>query len=78
MERIQWQPQEPPQQPPPPPPENELDGPDEPPLLDPFAALNTDSWIVALLLAHFGQEISCCLLITIFSNSALQSSQMYS
>ena len=73
---LQWQAQPPPQQPPPPeaPPfENEL-GVEEPPL----GVAKTESWIVAFLLAHFGQEISCCLLKTTFSNGVLQSSQMYS
>jgi hypothetical protein len=69
----QWQPQPPPQQPPPP--EELLDGPEELPLP---AVAKTESWIVAFLLAHLGQAISCCLLITIFSNWAWQSSQTYS
>jgi len=38
----------------------------------------TEIWMVFFLLSHFGQAISCCLLITIFSNSVWQSSQMYS
>jgi hypothetical protein len=71
---TQLQPQPPPQQPPPPPDCGVND------LLDPpaVAELNTESCMVAFLLAHLGQEISCCLLITSFSNSFLQSSQMYS
>ena len=47
---------------------------DEPP----FGLAKTESWIVAFLLEHLGQEISCCLLKTSFSNGVLQSSQMYS
>jgi len=34
--------------------------------------------MVAFLLEHLGQEISCCLLMTIFSKCSLQESQMYS
>jgi hypothetical protein len=51
------------------------EGAEEPP--EPAVA-KTESWIVAFLLAHLGQEISCCLLMTIFSNWALHSSQTYS
>lgn len=40
--------------------------------------LNTESWMLAFLLEHFGQLISCCLSKTSFSNCVLQSSQMYS
>jgi hypothetical protein len=74
--RIQWQPQPPPQQAPPLPeePEPELDF-DESPAI---AELKTESWMVAFLDEHFGQEISCWRLMTIFSNWDLQSSQMYS
>jgi hypothetical protein len=67
------QPQPPPQQLPPPE-DPELDF-AEPPAT---AELKTDSWIVAFLLEHFGQEISCWRLMTIFSNWDWQSSQMYS
>ena len=42
------------------------------------AVANTESWIAAFLLEHLGQEISCCLLMTIFSKRSLQFSQMYS
>jgi len=57
------QPQEPPQQPPP-------DGPDEEPLEDllPLAgAAKTESWILFLALAHFGQVIFVFPFITIRS-----------
>ena len=43
-----------------------------------MAELKTESWIVAFLLEHLGQEISTWRLMTIFSNWDLQSSQMYS
>ena len=43
-----------------------------------MAELKTESWIVAFLEEHLGQEISCWRLMTIFSNWDLQSSQMYS
>jgi hypothetical protein len=76
--KPQWQPQPPPQQLPPPPLEKEVEGLAEEPLAEPFEVAKTESWIVAFLLAHWGQAISCCLLITIFSNCVLQSSQMYS
>ena len=69
----QWQPHPPPQQlPPPEEPEGDLE---EPPAL---AELKADSWMVAFLLEHCGQEISCWRLMTIFSNWELQSSQTYS
>jgi len=48
---------------------------DDPPAMD---ELNTESWMLAFLLEHLGQAISCCLLKTSFSNCVLQSSQMYS
>lgn len=73
MRGNQWQEQPPPQQPPPPP-EKLPEGVEEP---EPTVA-NTESWIVAFLLAHLGQVISCCLLMTIFSKRSLHSSQMYS
>jgi hypothetical protein len=74
LTRGQWQEQPPPQQPPPPekPPE-ELEGPPPEP-----AVAKTESWMEAILLEHLGQEISCCLLMTIFSKRSLQASQMYS
>jgi len=50
----------------------------EAPLVEPWDVAKTESWMVTFLLAHFGQEISCCLLRTSFSNGVLQSSQMYS
>jgi hypothetical protein len=69
----QWQPHPPPQQlPPPEEPEGDLE---EPPAI---AELKTDSCMVAFLLEHCGQEISCWRLMTIFSNWDLQSSQTYS
>jgi hypothetical protein len=68
--KDQWQEQPPPQQPPPP--EKPPDEAEEP------AVENTESWIVAFLLEHLGQLISCCLLITIFSKRSLQLSQTYS
>ena len=72
--RLQWQPQPPPQQPPPP-----LDcGVKDLELPPAVAELKTESLMVAFLLAHLVQAISCFLLITIFSNAAWQSSQMYS
>jgi len=43
-----------------------------------MAELKTESWMLAFLLEHWGQEISCWRLMTIFSNWDLQSSQMYS
>jgi hypothetical protein len=69
--KLQWQPQPPPQQPPPPPekpPEGLGEAPD-------FEAAKTENKIVAFLLEHLGQVISCCLLITSFSKVSLQSSQ---
>jgi len=72
--RTQWQPQPPPQQEPPPPEEGVNDLDDPPAIVE----LKTESWSVAFLPAHLGQEISCCLLRTSFSNWVLQSSQMYS
>jgi len=42
------------------------------------AVAKTESWMVAFLLAHLGQEISCCLLMTIFSKCVSHSSQTYS
>jgi hypothetical protein len=73
--QLQWQPQPPPQHVPPPP----LEEPDEDFAEAPATAeLKTESWMVAFLLEHLGQEISCWRLITIFSNWDLQSSQMYS
>jgi hypothetical protein len=73
----QLHPHPPPQQLPPP-----LEDPPEDlaaaPLLDPFAALNTESWIAFRLPAQFGQAISCVLFNTIFSKCVWQSSQMYS
>jgi hypothetical protein len=74
----QWQPQPPPQQLPPPPPEKEVETLAGEPLAEPFEVAKTESWSEAFLLAHFGQEISCCLFNTSFSNSVWQSSQMYS
>jgi hypothetical protein len=47
----------------------------EPPAME---ELKTESWSVAFLPEHLGQEISCCLFKTSFSNWVLQSSQMYS
>jgi len=69
------QPQPPPQHPPllEPPEDGVKD------LLEPATdELKTDSWMVAFLLEHLGQEISCWRLMTIFSNWDWQSSQMYS
>jgi len=43
-----------------------------------MAELKTESWIVAFLPEHWGQETSCSRLMTIFSNWDLQLSQMYS
>ncbi len=74
---TQWQAQPPPQQLPPPP-ENLPDDFAEVLLLDPFAAVNTESWIALFFPAHFGQEMSSCLFSTIFSKCVWQSSQMYS
>ena len=48
------------------------------PLLPPLAVAKTESWMLAFLLAHLGQAISCCLLITIFSKCVSQSLQTYS
>jgi hypothetical protein len=76
--KPQWQPQPPPQQLPPPPPEKEVEGLAEEPLAEPFEVAKTESWIVAFLLAHFGQAICCRLFSTSLSNSVRQSSQMYS
>jgi len=70
------QPQPPPQQLPPLP--EEEDDFAEAPLLEPFAVAKTESWILALLLAHLGQAISCCLLMTIFSKRVSHSSHRYS
>jgi hypothetical protein len=53
---TQLQPQPPPQQPPPPP-EKEPDF-AGPPLADPFAALNTESWMEFFFPAQLGQAIS--------------------
>lgn len=63
----QWQPQPPPPQQPPPP--LDIDGVDlaEAPFEDPLGALKTDSCSVFLVLAHFGQAISCVLLKTMRS-----------
>jgi len=74
LQLSQWQEQPPPQQPPAPP-EKPPEGEEE--LPEPVVA-KTESWIAAFLLEHLGQEISCCLLTTIFSKRSLQSSQMYS
>lgn len=74
---IQLQPQPPPQQLLPPP-ENPPDDLAEAPLLDPFAALKTESCRAFFFPAHFGQAISCALFNTIFSKCVWQSSQMYS
>src|SRR2546421_10689338 len=74
---TQSQPQPPPQQLPPPPPEDVEDL-VEAPLLEPFAVAKTESWIVAFLLAHLGQAISCCLLITMRSKRVSHLSQTYS
>ena len=77
MIRNQWQAHPPPQQPPPPPVKPPDDLADEP-FAEPFPALKTESCIAFRFPAHFGQAISCCLLNTIFSKCAWQSSQMYS
>ena len=75
---TQLQPQPPPQHDPPPPPEDEVEDLAEAPLLPPLAVAKTESWTLAFLLAHLGQAISWCLLITIFSKRVSHSSQRYS
>jgi len=50
----------------------------EAPLLEPFAALKTETWSAFFFPAQFGQAISCVFFNTIFSKCVWQSSQMYS
>src|SRR5258708_12855648 len=77
MVSLKLQPQPPPQQDPPPPKDGVQDLADAP-LAPPFAVAKTESWMLAFLLAHLGQAISCCLFMTIFSKRVSHSSQRYS
>src|SRR5258708_33995078 len=77
MVSLKLQPQPPPQQDPPPPKDGVEDLADAP-LAPPFAVAKTESWMLAFLLAHLGQAISCCLLLTIFSKRGSHSSQRHS